>query len=257
MSLWRINPKTSSLKNENYRSFNKFFSQKEGFFFLKGKENLISLRQQREKYFAKKKAIAVKIANRLKIIPTIKMIAITGNLSMKNSDQNDDIDFLIICISGFLWTTRILATLFLDILGKRRKPRDSSFKNKICLNMYLDENHLKLPLKKQSLFSGHEIAQILPIYQKENLYKRFLKDNSWINTFLPGVKTNSQNPLPELKKGILALSVIENLLRKLQLKYMAKRKNETVTRDLIMFHPEDKTKFVLKEYNNRVEKYFT
>jgi len=163
--------------------------KREKYFFLKGRSGIVKGRVKRERYAREKTKIAQKTARILKLIPFIKMVGITGNLAMKNTDQRDDIDFLIITSKDRLWLSRFLVVFLLEFLGKRRHPRDKEVKNKICLNMFLDEDHLKIPQKEQNLFSAHEVLQFKPLWQRGNIYDDFLNQNQWVKKFLANWKS--------------------------------------------------------------------
>jgi hypothetical protein len=163
-------------------------SSREGYFFLKGKDENIYLRKKRKKWSQRKWLLARKVATWLKLIPWIKMVAVTGNLAMDNAGQDDDIDFLIITTKKRLWLTRLLTNFLVELIANRRRPSDKEVKDKICLNMFLDENNLKIPIKEQSLFTAHEICQLKPLWVKNQLYRRFIQENLWLQKFLPNWK---------------------------------------------------------------------
>lgn len=158
------------------------------YFFLRGRKGVVSLRKKREKWSQNKLQIAQKVAKWLKTIPFIKMVAVTGNLAMNNSDKDDDIDLLIIAGKNRLWLTRFLTVLLVELVANRRRPGDKEVEDKICLNMFLDENHLEIPEKEQDLFSAHEVCQLKPIWHKGNTYQEFITQNQWYQKFLPNWK---------------------------------------------------------------------
>jgi len=163
-------------------------SQKNNFYFLKEREHLVLLRKKRERWSRKKLKIAKQVARCLKLIPTIKMVAVTGALAMENSNENDDIDLLIITSKSRLWLTRFLTVILLELVANRRHPADKEVKDKICLNMFLDEGHLEVPKKEQDLFSAHEVCQLKVLWDKNGIYQKFLKANLWSKKFLPNWK---------------------------------------------------------------------
>ena len=163
-------------------------SQKNNFYFLKEREHLVLLRKKRERWSRKKLKIAKQVARCLKLIPTIKMVAVTGALAMENSNENDDIDLLIITSKSRLWLTRLLAVLLVELIAKRRHPADKEVKDKICLNMFLDEGHLEVPKKEQDLFSAHEVCQLKVLWDKNGIYQKFLKANLWSKKYLANWK---------------------------------------------------------------------
>jgi len=164
-------------------------SKRGNYFFLKGRSGIIKERVKRERYAREKIKIAQKTARLLKLIPFIKMVGITGNLAMKNTDQGDDIDFLIVTSKNRLWLSRFLVVFLLELLGRRRHPRDKEVKDKICLNMFLDEGHLMISKKEQNLFSAHEVLQFKSLWQRGNIYDDFLNQNQWVKKFLANWKS--------------------------------------------------------------------
>jgi hypothetical protein len=232
-------------------------SYRQGFYSLKGRENIVALRKKRERFSASKLKLAEKVAGILRLIPWVKMVGVTGALAMKNSDKEDDIDLLIITSKNRLWLTRGLVVSFLRLTGLYRRP--GKIKNKICPNMLLDENHLAIPKKERDLFSAHEVCQLRPIFVRENTYSRFLQENSWAKKFLPNAldlkilkgKTSKNNKL--ITNYQLPITWLEAFARKLQLSYMqSRRTNEVVEPGRIRFHPEDAREWVLKEYKERL-----
>lgn len=160
--------------------------QKDGFYFLKGRERIVSLRKKRERWSREKLKIAKRVAGWLKLIPSIKMVAVTGALAMENSDEEDDIDLFIITSANRLWLNRGLVVTFLRLAGLYRRP--GKIKNKICPNMLLDESHLRIPKKEQDLFSAHEVCQLKLLWDRDETYQKFVKENQWVKRFLPNWK---------------------------------------------------------------------
>lgn len=158
------------------------------FFCLSGRKKIIALRKKRERWSQKKLTIARRVAQWLKLIPWIKMVAVTGNLAMENSGEDDDIDFLVATAKNRLWLTRLLTVLLVELASHRRRPGDKEAKDKICLNMFLDETHLAVPKKERDLFSAHEVCQLKILWQRGNLYQNFLKRNQWTKDFLANWK---------------------------------------------------------------------
>lgn len=156
------------------------------YFFLKGRKEIIETRRKREAWSKPKIKLAEKIAGILRKIPWVKMIGVTGALAMENSNKEDDIDLLIITSKNRLWLTRGLVVTFLRLTGLYRRP--GKIKDKICPNMLLDEGHLAVPKKEQDLFSAHEVCQLKVIWEKDETYQKFLKENQWSRKFLPNWK---------------------------------------------------------------------
>ena len=246
--------------------------KKNGFYFLMGREKIVKIRKKREKESRKKLQIVKKISRLLKIIPLVKMTAITGALAMENSKNEDDIDVLIVSKKARLWTTRFLVTILVEILAKRRRPGDKNITNKICLNMFLEEDHLVIPKDERDLFSAHEVIQLKPLWDRNETYQKFLVVNQWVEKFLPNAiiktknkKQKTENPdlktqKLDRKKSLLNFSISQFLnfcevfLKHFQLWYMRNRRTTEIVSDgIIRFHPQDARIWILKEYLKRVD----
>jgi hypothetical protein len=164
----------------------KLIASQGGYYFLKGREKNVFLRKKRERLSQEKMKRAKRISRKLKLIPTIKMLALTGALAMKNAEEEDDLDFLVVAAKNRLWITRGIVVVFLSLLGLYRRP--GKIKNQICPNMFLAEDCLALPPNEQDLFTAHEVCQAKPLWEKEGTYFKFLEQNQWVKRFLPNWK---------------------------------------------------------------------
>jgi len=158
------------------------------FYFLSDRGQTVLKRLKREKSSLQKLKIAHRVANWLKLIPTIKMVAVTGALAMNNSAKDDDIDFLIVTGKNCLWLTRLFSVLLVELVSQRRRPGDKKVKDKICLNMFLDEAHLEVPQKEQNLFTAHEVCQLKPLWDRQEIYQKFINQNQWFQKYLANWK---------------------------------------------------------------------
>lgn len=239
-------------------------SEKDGFYFLRGRKGIVATRKKRERWSQEKLKIARRVAGWLKLIPSIKMVAITGALAMENSDEEDDIDLFIITSANRLWFSRGLVVTFLRLTGLYRRP--GKIKNKICPNMLLDESHLKIPKKEQDLFSAHEVCQLKLLWNRNKTYQKFIKENQWVKRFLPNAFTtprrwrlihNTSEVKPKQSYFMTPprWGNLEALARRAQLWYMSSRKTTEITEPgRIRFHPQDAREWVLKEYQRRLKK---
>ncbi|MFC1627210.1 hypothetical protein ACFL18_01475 [Patescibacteria group bacterium] len=227
----------------------------QGFYYLKTRKSITSLRKNRTRISNQKLKIAKKAANILKIIPSIQMITITGALSMKNSSQQDDIDLMIITKSNTLWFTRLFAIFLLELFGLRRRPHNSDpdqNNNKICLNLFLDQSSLALAKNSQNLYTAHEVVQVMPIITKNNTHQQFLSANSWVLKHLPNTIIPHSNSVPKYTQP----SIFETLAFKLQYFYMKpKITNEKITQSSAFFHPRQTSKIVLDQYKKLQQLY--
>lgn len=220
---------------------------KNGLYFLKGRENLLYKKTLRERASHRKIEIAGKNASLLAKFPTVKGVFITGALAMNNAKEESDIDLMILTKKNSLWLTRLITYLVLRVMNSAvRKPNDEEQKDKLCLNIWLDESALSWDKKDRNIYSAHEIAQVVPIVDKENIYQRFLHKNRWILDYWPNAarvqstkyKVRSGNLLST--KYCVLCTFFEMLAFKLQYLYMKpKITREVVTLHKAIFHPKN------------------
>ncbi|MBI2103796.1 hypothetical protein HYT59_02205 [Candidatus Woesebacteria bacterium] len=235
----------------NHRSL--IINHKKGFYYLKGREGNILKRLAREKTSVKKIKTAQLAGTVLARIPMVKMVGITGALAMKSADKDSDIDLMIIASKGTLWTTRLLVYCLLLFVGfKLRRAGVKDQKDKLCLNMWFDESDLIW--RRRNIFTAHEIAQIVPIVNKNNTYEKLLQKNRWILEYWPksvGIK-NYELGIRESKRrfaiihySLFIIRLIELFAFKVQYRYMrSKITREVVTPTRAVFHPFDWSKHI-------------
>lgn len=167
---------------------------------------------------------------------------------MKNAKDESDIDLMIICKKETLWSTRLVAYLLLLLSGfSVRKPKDKEEKDRLCINIWLDETNLLWV--KQNIFTAHEIAQAIPLVNKNKTWEKFVKENSWTVNFWPkailGHKKTSRK-LEQKRLANLLLRGFNPLAFWAQLAYMkSKVTREVVSPNRALFHPVDWSEEVL------------
>lgn len=236
--------------------------------FLEGREKNILKRLGKARASKKKIAIARRAAGVLALLPTVKMVGVSGGLSMNNADENDDIDLIIITAVDTLWITRLLSFVLLWAAGlKLRRFGEKELADKLCLNMWITQGNLGFA-PRYDVYTAHEIAQIKVLKDKECVYKKLLKENAWVRSFFPNAFDVSFKLSQKTgTKGDALISKIinyalQNLLRLfdlaaylLQSRYMAgKKTKEKVERGRAMFHPLPWNKTVPDMFLSRLER---
>lgn len=219
-------------------------SRYRGFFSLAGKRGVVFQRILRQRISQRKIKIARKATQALARIPTVKMVGLTGSLAMANAESDSDIDLIIITKRGWLWSTRLLTYLILKLAGfKIRKPKTREIANQLCLNIWLDESDLIW--RKRNAFIAHEIAQIQPLFNRDQTHERFLFKNKWIQDYWPNaarIKAVREQRKTKQKN----FSLLESIARISQHWYMRQKvTRETISPTRALFHPQDRGKKVL------------
>ena len=55
--------------------------------------------------------------------------------------------------------------------------------NTICLNLWLDESALEIPVDQRNLYTAHELAQMKPRVNKDGTYEKMMWANRWGKIF--------------------------------------------------------------------------
>ena len=162
------------------------FSNTNGYFSLRGREDIVEIRQRRAEIARRLWRKAARYGRMIVSLPFVRMAAVTGSLSMNNTDDGTDIDYMIVTAPDHLWTCRALILLvarFAQMEGVR-----------LCPN-YLVTTHA-LELQEHSLYVAHELAQMIPLSGME-IYEEMRCLNGWTSDYLPNALT-----APEMPAGV-------------------------------------------------------
>lgn len=276
------------LKTLKSRPLSNFIEEKNGFYFLKGREKIIKTRIERQKISDQKWKKAGRIISKLQMLPYFKLVAVSGSLALDNTKKQSDIDLLIITKHKRIWTVRFLVTFFIQILGKRRHGKKTA--DRICLNHYITDRSLKIDFP--SLYNAQTYAHLIPVLEIEEvrldsqeevdplrreasarrgIYKKFQEANQWIENYLafyPGQEDYNQRLIKERRffrkiarsQEFILNSFLGNVLEKLLaliqktiIKYHSSKERDegrVITDDFqLEFHPSSPEKNVLNKYN--------
>lgn len=262
--IWQfLSEKISLEKFLKYKIKDQHIDNLKGFYFIKKRQKTVLLRKRREIESNLKMKKAIKIISILRFIPTVKLIGISGALSMRNCERKDDIDFFVICKNNLVWTTRLLIILVLSIYGLYRRRGETDVADKICLNFLIGSRNLRFGKKYRNIYIAHEIAQLVPILDKNDTYEKFIKENIWISNFFPNVFYRisnykilfkaQENYLENFIATVLRISNVEAITKFSQIFYMRKGiTREIIKANFIALHPIDFQQIILsKLYKNR------
>ncbi len=226
-----------------------------GYYCLKGKEKVIQKRIRHKGSNEAKIHDAKRVASLLSFIPSILFIGLSGGVAAGSGRNDEDIDLFIITQKNTLYATRFFSILLTVILGRKRKRGVLHSPDSICLNIFLSEDNLLFPPMRQDLYTAREIAQLYPLMDRDNIYKKFLTENTWRLLFLP--HTRNGRDIPYIKKerrNCRVISLMEKPLFFLQLLFIQRHKTtETISKDVVFFHPRDKRKQVLDVFYKKIQ----
>ena len=169
---------------------------------------------------------------------------------------------VVITKKNTLFTTRFLLLLILQILGVRRSRNQKETADTICLNLLFDETAINWFSDKQDIYTAREISQLLPLFERNDTYRRFLLSNKWIKKYLPNIfYSRSSNFDSKKSNGIFFSKIIinpfvETISRVLQMSLIKRHQTrEIVTKHVLAFHPNDYRVFVLDQLRLKMRQF--
>jgi len=177
-------------------------SEKNGMYFLIGRESLVDDRIRSEKISVAKLKRMKGLARILAYVPYLRMLGATGSLAMKNGVRGSDWDMFVVLQSGKIWIGRTILTLFLQCIGKRRHGK--KIHDRACLNYFVTDNTLEIGTK--DLFSAHEYRFLIPLLSF-SAFQNFEIKNRWIKLYKPNFAPTCIPSLWLVKESKFALRV--------------------------------------------------
>lgn len=181
-------------------------AERDGYYFLRGRDYLVELRRQRaarsEKVWRRAKLYSSWIAR----LPFVRMVAVTGALSVDNIADKPDIDLLVVATPGRVWMCR---RLLIALVRLARLAGDE-----LCPNYILSKD--KLTLEQRDFFTAHELAQMVLIWGAP-LYERMISCNAWAAELLPeafpaarrATLPHPTGPITRMVERVLSLNLLD------------------------------------------------
>lgn len=195
--------------------------EKNGFYFLRGRAEIINSRNRRYNYSVRKIKIAKFFAKIFARLPFVLTVYLVNSIGAYNLRAESDIDFFIITKSKRIWLSRFFCAGLMKILNKR--PNRKTKKDKICLSFYLSEDNLKLEglkIKSGDPYFDFWERNLLLLKDKKNIHQKFLQ----INNLEAYYNLNCTQNFIALKSKVSPImnliNYLENISYKLQIKIM-------------------------------------
>lgn len=236
--------------------------KRSSFYFL-ADSGVVLARGRKEACSKKKLDLARKVSRELARCPWVGLVAASGNLAIRAAGRNDDIDLFIVALPGCLYRARLASVLITEVFSRRRRPNDKEAADKICLNLFLEADHLALPKARQDFYTAHEALQLLPLAGDMGLYRQFLLENKWLAGFLPQAYQTRLKELPvekiALARGKGRANWLERVAEISQRSYSRYHRRQLVANGnnnrQLFFHPQDQRGEILTRFNKSLRKF--
>lgn len=119
---------------------------------------------------------ATRMAGIIARFPWVKAVFLTGGLSKRSAPPDGDIDFLLLCEGGRVWSTKTAVELV-------RRAMPARGRESLCANYLRAEDSLLLD--DHTVFTAMEIATAVPMYGGA-LCAAFIEANTWARRWVPG-----------------------------------------------------------------------
>lgn len=252
----------------------KILSEKNGFYFISGREGLYDKRIYRQKISDKKWKKFLRLSGWLRASPYMRGFFACGSMALGNAGPTSDFDIFVVSRSGRLYTSRFFLWLISSLLGARRKPSDNIAPDKLCFNHYISDGNMFL--KYQSLYTAQLYSSLKPVFMPDNVFNDFFRANNWINKYLYNFspqkdfvrRSVSNNFILNIIRYSLEFILnsrfgdfLENILRKYQQSKINKNPltgqpggRVVCSYDELEFHPHSFEATVIEKYNKGLDR---
>lgn len=247
--------------------------EKNGFYFLRDREELYEKRIEKDKIANKKWKKFLSIVKYLQLAPYLRGVFASGSLAINNTELTSDFDVFIILKSNRLYTGRFFLWLISSILRARRKRFEFIAPDKLCFNHYVTEDNLEF--SHRSLYIAQYLINIRPVLVPDDILTKFVLSNSWINIYCLNFKNIDTYRNLKFNRLIIFFAktielilnnflgdLLENILRFFQQRRI---KNNPITYESggriiynkkeLEFHPRSFEKVVIEKYNANLERF--
>lgn len=179
---------------------------KDGFFGIRGREEVVAIRQKRQRISHRKYHIARRFVRIARHVPFINLIAVCNNLAFHNAKEKSDLDFFIVTKKYMMPFVRFFLVLISIIFFKR--PDSSHHKDTICLSFLVDEAHTDI--SSMSLSGGDSyllywLATLQPLYLRDRTaYDAFIASNQNFLHVLPNLSSRVSTSQTIIGESVIA-----------------------------------------------------
>jgi hypothetical protein len=146
---------------------------RDGFFFPRGRDNLIAERRRREAHSRSFLAAHRLLLRLICAIPYVHMVALSGSIAHLNLEGAGDLDLFIVTRGRRVWSVTVAAVVLAKIMRRR---------GIVCANFTIADS--RLALEQQDLFTASQIVHLKPLVGRD-IYRRFLAANPFVFRFYP------------------------------------------------------------------------
>jgi hypothetical protein len=158
--------------------------QRDGFFFPRGRADLIDERRRREsrsRAFLRRHHLLLSLVC---LIPYVRMVALSGSIAHLNLEGDGDLDLFIVTRGGRVWSVTVAVVVLAKLMRRR---------SIVCANYVVADSHLALDA--QDLFSASQIVHLKPLVGRD-VFRAFVAANPFVTRYYPNFHEAGSPALP-------------------------------------------------------------
>lgn len=171
------------------------------------------------------------VANLLKFVPFVKMIGLNGSMVRGIFSKKSDIDFLIITEKDRIFTTRLIVSLLVWLMGIKKNDQNSA--GRICLNRFATVNQLEI--KPHNQYHAWTFSKLIPLFAENNIYDEFINSNQWMVNYGYPISNNKiaikKTELSSIMKKSIEFILNGRLAEKTE-KFLEKKQRQRINKRL-------------------------
>lgn len=196
-----------------------------------------------------------------RIIPGIKAVFFCNTTAFRSAQESSDIDLFVVCNNRSLWTTRMLLSICLHLLGVRR--HGNKVAGRFCLSFFTTEQgafHLQdLEIQKNNdPYLALWTATLECFVAEKGFLEQFQKHNDWIQKYNVHF-TQQRTPLLPFFDSLYFLNFIEKNIKKiflpttqLQASQLQDLRGTIISDQYLKFHDNDIRWDIAKKFKNQI-----
>lgn len=216
-----------------------------GYYFLKSRDDGFVLKRLENYLHAVKRERRIRrYGGFARYIPFVRGVGLVGSQALGQYRAESDIDILVFTAPGFLWTARVLITIYFQLLGVRRYG--NKIATRFCLNHYVAGP--KQLQRDRNIYTASEYLKMRPLYPSRTI-ERFKQNNlSWIRIFFPHATADTETRTPQSRLQRVLEKILKNKfgqfierqLKRLLIGRITQDDFVVVEDDELSFHPHNR-----------------
>jgi len=154
--------------------------------------------------------ITRRVVRLLAPLPFVRMIGGSGSLALYNTRPSSDLDLYLVVRSKRIWTARLLVLLVTQLTGRRRKYWDEEAPDKICLNHYVTDQSMTMPVENRNLYTAQLYGHMIPLVGLDVFSEWLSANEPWIKRWLMYPAAPLMRP-----RQFLSISKLEHIFKSL------------------------------------------